>query len=164
MSPHVAEREAAQTAAMAAIRMEKLLEKKVRGGLSRYTRACGRDWGDVGGGIGSLDARVRTAPQALHDLSLSLFTLPAALTTVAALPRAPPRLHSLLLSPRPLVQVPLSNELVIACQRGDAAVSKTLDNLVRANMSAEEVSELHVVEELILGMILEGGGDSERGE
>ena len=117
----------------------------------------------MGGGVGGLNGRVRSAPQPC-TLSLFLFALPAALTTVAALPRAPPRLHSLLLSPRPPLQVPLSDELVIAYQRGDAAASKTLDNLVRANMSAEEVSELHVVEELILGMILEGGGDSERGE
>ena len=53
--------------------------------------------------------------------------------------------------------VPLSDELVIACQRGETWASQALDKLVRANLSPDEIAALHAMEELILRMIFEEG-------
>ena len=56
--------------------------------------------------------------------------------------------------------VPLSDELVIACQRGEAWSTAELDRLVQANLSNEEVADLLKTEEQILKIIFssEGGG------
>ena len=59
--------------------------------------------------------------------------------------------------------VPLSDELVIGCQRGEPWAVAELDRLVREHLSPSEVEELLATEEMVMSMVFEESGDGVAG-
>ena len=57
--------------------------------------------------------------------------------------------------------VPMSDDLIVACQRGEPWAIAELDKLTRQNLSEVEMQELLAQEEAVLSTIFEGDGDGE---